>query len=324
MQKIRYPGVTPFSEEQRDIFYGREKDIKRLSQMIHLRDQVLLYAKSGIGKTSLLHAGVLPNLKSGYTPIKIRFTAYSQEAKNPISPALKTLQSINQFLDAAKPEFPAFTLWSALKNLQFQKPGHTFLLVFDQFEELFSYPADQVEEFKTQLFELINNYIPEEDIEITEENEELIYTDIPVKFVYAIRSDRLSLLNRLSDKISNIQQNFYELTALTEKQAREAIINPAQKEGDFTTPPFAYEEDALNKMIGRLTNNGAQPVETTQLQIVCRRIEKICLTLPAFRTLAGLAWLPRKTSPISKTSFLIFTTMPWPPFPNSTRTMPGN
>ena len=56
----RYPGVKPFSEDERHVFYGRSADTKKLYQFINLEKLVLLYGKSGLGKSSLLNAGVLP------------------------------------------------------------------------------------------------------------------------------------------------------------------------------------------------------------------------------------------------------------------------
>ena len=62
----RYPGVSPFTRDQRNIFFGRSEDIKKLKKLILLRNQVLLYSKSGIGKTSLLDSGVIPLLSDKY------------------------------------------------------------------------------------------------------------------------------------------------------------------------------------------------------------------------------------------------------------------
>ncbi len=79
MAKYRYPGAQPFSTTQEDIFFGREHDIESLYRLIRLEPLVVLYAKSGLGKSSLLNAGVVPEvLKDGkYLPVNIRFNAYN-------------------------------------------------------------------------------------------------------------------------------------------------------------------------------------------------------------------------------------------------------
>ena len=97
MTKRRYPGVSPFTSDQKNIFFGRDNNIKKLQKLISLRKQVLLYSKSGIGKTSLLNAGVLPNFEDKFTIIKIRFFAYNNE--KPESPIKKIVNAIKLCTD---------------------------------------------------------------------------------------------------------------------------------------------------------------------------------------------------------------------------------
>jgi len=288
--KTRYPGVSPFTSKQQNIFYGRDKDIKKLQKLISLRNQVLVYAKSGIGKTSILNAGVLPLLEKKYSIFKIRFTAYDN--KNSISPVeniinlLKTkfqpedkttfLDQIEQNSDYNK------TLWHYFKQYNLlQNDNEDFILVFDQFEELFSYPEQEIQEFKNQMHDLINDNLPNsvkqfiaEHPEI-EDQTEVLYDDLNIKTVFAIRSDRLSLINKLTDKLPDIQKNFYELNSLDNEQAKLAIVNPANDKADFETKAFEFEKTALDTIINALSDNGKQNIETTQLQIICERIENI-------------------------------------------------
>ncbi len=296
MLNKRYPGISPFTSDQKEIFFGRENDINKLQKLILLRNQVLLYAKSGIGKTSLLNAGVLPKLEKEFIIIKIRFFAYDNEKS--VSPIKTILQNIvnlkndnkknsNTILDkiSEKGNYEK-TLWYYFKQLQLLNDNNQkFILVFDQFEELFSYPTKQINQFKEQLYELTKVDIPDNILELIAENQSIVenedtdvlYDDLEVKTVYAIRSDRLSLLNELSDKLHDIQEVFYELKPLDNTQAKQAIIKPAQNNADFETQAFEYDDKAVNKIINDLTENGTQNVETTQLQIVCQKIEEIVL-----------------------------------------------
>jgi hypothetical protein len=57
-----YPGPRPFTSEKYHIFAGRDHEISELSSLIISHPAVLLYAQSGAGKTSLLHAGLAPTL----------------------------------------------------------------------------------------------------------------------------------------------------------------------------------------------------------------------------------------------------------------------
>jgi len=302
MQKRRYPGVSPFSGEQQNIFFGRTEDIKKLHKLILLRNQVLLYSKSGIGKTSLLNAGVLPLLYDKYETINIRFTAFNEKSiLSPIDNIIRTLnlfikdKNLYELINKDIPEIDNFfaektlqkTLWYYFKKIQisecFEKK---FILVFDQFEELFSYPEEMQNQFKEQLAELTRMLIPNNlieqintQIQNIDKQDDLIdrfSEKIEIKTVFAIRSDRLSLLNTLSDKIPDIQEVFYELKPLSYQQVEEAIVKPASEKGtDFETPAFEYLPQTINKIIDELSEYRKQSIETTQLQIVCQQIEDI-------------------------------------------------
>ena len=154
----RYPGVQPFATNQEHIFFGRDEDIENLYDLILLEPLVLLFGKSGYGKSSLLNAGILPKFQKlekddpdYFIPIVIRFGAYveGQNDNPPIQVIEQKLaethskQTQNQYLDALNIE-PS--LWTTFKAQQDE--GHSrFLLVFDQFEELFSYPTGAAKGF---------------------------------------------------------------------------------------------------------------------------------------------------------------------------------
>ena len=292
----RYPGVSPFTAEQKNIFYGREYDIDKLKKLILLRKQVLLYAKSGIGKTSLLNAGVLPLLEDKFLIIRIRFFAYDE--KNPQNPVSRIFEAIkktvhnyndinNTILDdiIVNREFKP-TLWYYFKKIQLTNAKKQFILVFDQFEEIFSYPEEYLKQFKDEIYELTKIDIPDYIMQLISEKPEIekhsqideLYEAMSVKTVYAIRSDRLSSLNNLSDKMPDIQKIFYELNPLDKKQAEKAIIKPAvDDKTHYETIAFSYADSAVKKIISALTSSekGDQKIEGTQLQIVCQQIENI-------------------------------------------------
>jgi hypothetical protein len=74
-EQIPNPFVGPKSYEEKDcnIFFGRSKEIDELYQLVELNTLTLLYGKSGLGKSSLLQAGLFPLLRENkYVPIYIR------------------------------------------------------------------------------------------------------------------------------------------------------------------------------------------------------------------------------------------------------------
>ncbi|MCF8365026.1 MAG: ATP-binding protein [Bacteroidales bacterium] len=335
MGQRRYPGATPFRGDQAKIFYGRDRDIEKMLTLIQVEKMVLLYSKSGLGKTSLLEAGIIPKLPLKFSPISIRFYASSSESISPVQRVVKALekaiggfgqlpQTILDHLDNdGKPDQ---SLWYYFKKLQFagltadpEKNQKTFLLVFDQFEELFSYAKEEVTEFKNQFYELTEQTVPDRYASriasarrnnrelFTREALALLHKRIDVKTIFAIRSDRLHLLNNLSDKITNIQHVFYEIKSLDIAQATQAVVKPAQdKDSSFDTKPYSFDKDAIEKIISELSDGGKQSIETTQLQIVCHRIEDIAEEKSKTTVGEGSVEIEVKDLPEFKNIFLNF------------------
>lgn len=302
--QLRYPGATPFTSKQEKIFFGRDKDIEKLLTLIRVEKKILLYSKSGLGKTSLLEAGVLPKLRDNFVPISVRLYAYTEGSETPVQRVISALKAVVGDLDEKNYDVidnlsnqsdSGKSLWYYFKKAQLihssentDQDEKTFLLFFDQFEELFSFPAKDIEDFKNQLYELTELSIPDRYAVMIAEarqiNRELysrellgsLHWKVDIKTIFAIRSDRLSLLNRLSDKIPDIQNTYYELQPLDLEQARQAIVKPASDPDPvFSTNPYTFHENAISKIISELSDDGKQNIETTQLQIVCHRIEEI-------------------------------------------------
>ncbi len=57
-----YPGLRPFEADERELFFGREEECAVLVDKILAHRLTLLFAASGVGKTSLLRAAVVPRL----------------------------------------------------------------------------------------------------------------------------------------------------------------------------------------------------------------------------------------------------------------------
>lgn len=313
----RYPGAQPFKTSQRNIFFGREEDIQQLYELISLENLVVLYGKSGLGKSSLLNAGILPKVEaeSDFEALYIRFGAHiegSEVYNSPIRTSISHLQTPDSkeetsYLDKLLPN--ENSLWYHAKKRQShyqssnveipplegargrlkqnEEEKNKFLLVFDQFEELFTYPKSDVLAFGQQLKELLNRQIPQrfraaleaqfdsDALQLSEEELEQLHDAFEVKVVMAIRSDRMSLLNDLKDSLPNILRHCYELQALSAAQAEDAILNPAhKKDSKFISQPFDYDNEALDNILAFLTKNHTQKIESFQLQIVCEAIEK--------------------------------------------------
>src|SRR5258708_12499012 len=57
-----YPGPRPFKSEEQRFFFGRNRETSELSALISAHREVVVYAQSGTGKSSLLNAALIPRL----------------------------------------------------------------------------------------------------------------------------------------------------------------------------------------------------------------------------------------------------------------------
>jgi hypothetical protein len=297
----RYPGSSPFRGEQRRIFFGRETDIERLYTTIEVNPLVVLHGKSGLGKTSLMMAGVAPlfteatEQRGSYLLIAPRF--FPHDGQEHVSALREIKQQLLQFVDVKDvflkelgSDAQQLSLWQINKSIEKQHADKAgILILFDQCEELFSYPPEEVDAFAAEFSELALNRMPADFQQklyksmgempnfMTEHEAELSRIEQPMilKIVIGIRSDRMSFVDRLKPWLPGILKATYELQPLTRTQAEAAIVKPAQAEGEFSSPPFKYEPTALSAILDFLTSESTKPVETTQLQVICQYAENL-------------------------------------------------
>ena len=295
----RYPGTPPFQEQDAHIFFGREHDTKELLRLIRLKKLVVLYGKSGLGKTSLINAGIIPAFEQSnevvaeeeegttYDTMKVRFFAWKDtDSQAPLETLrMETVGKVARHPLFEKAGLELDSLWASFKNHQLQsETPATYVLFFDQFEELFTYPEGQIKEFKQALAQLVQATIPsaykqhlreqfKTNIFSKAEKARLLQA-VSIKVVLGIRSDRLSLLDKMSDYLPNILVNLYELKALNSVQARAAIALPARQEGNFVTPQFQYQDTTIDTILNHL-ESGSGRIEPFQIQYICEHAEQV-------------------------------------------------
>ncbi len=309
--QYRYPGLKPFEPHEANLFFGRSQESRELYNLVIVERLVVLFAKSGMGKTSLLNAGLLPLLhKTDLAPAYIRFNNTSRTLHE------QFLQKIEAVGVAFDPKYTGKTLWEQLKYAQVSKNGKpaTPFIILDQFEEIFTlYTPEQRQHFIRELADVANRKIPEtvqaELLRLVQDNPEVpdatlaeLERQPSVRFIFSIRSDLLHLLNGLSAQIPDILRSRYELLAFSEKGAEEAIVLPAalgassplppiggvgaglSAEGTkaevgvaFASPAFRYDSIALAEICSALSEQGTEKIESFQLQIICRAIEQLII-----------------------------------------------
>lgn len=75
-------GLESYNEANSNIFFGRDEEIQQLSNDIFHNIQTVIYGPSGIGKTSIIRAGIFKVAREkGYFPIYIRLVHGDLKAK---------------------------------------------------------------------------------------------------------------------------------------------------------------------------------------------------------------------------------------------------
>lgn len=302
MERYRYLGTQPFTESYQNLFFGRSKEVNELSQLILRENIVVLHSQTGVGKTSLINAGVFPKLKNEkkFRIFSIRLTGYID--KKSVSPLDTLIQTIlpnspnNSYLD--KIISKENSLWYYFKKLQASEPvaenlTKPILLVFDQFEDYFTYPMEFRKNFEEQLATILYAHTPknftdalqtklsENQSFLTKEGLDIFNQPLNVKVLFSTRTDRLALHSKMHDFLPNILQTVYEIKPFSEQQAKEAIIFPAifrskyVSDNNFKSSTFDFSDEALEKIIKFLTQNSDGLIDTFQLQTVCLYAENI-------------------------------------------------
>lgn len=178
-------GLKMYEEGQ--TIYGRTDDINALAQNILFNVQTVIYGKSGIGKSSILHAGIYPILRqNGLFPVDIRLVhnqpkrSYNSQIWERVVDSLghlckerltsegfkETVRDIKGRCEELAPKSEKESLWEMFhRNAFYDADGQRIkpVLVFDQFEEIFTREQDKGKmlDFFDELAGLINNVPPE-------------------------------------------------------------------------------------------------------------------------------------------------------------------
>ena len=293
MTARRYPGVQPFgdNEIQRELFRGRDEEKYDLLQLVLAERLVLLFARSGIGKSSLISAGLLEPLRDqDYFPMVVRVSGSSdgpiESLYEGIRSAARTANERRQIVhEPSEPDWNKTSLWHFFKTASFWRERKLLspVLIIDQFEELFTlYSTEERKQFIHVLSDLVRGIRPRDRGD--ESGPSLSDAPPEVKVVLALREDFYANLEELRQRIPAIYKAPFRLDPLSREKARRAIVEPAALEGEnFSTPPFSWADDAVDSVLDFLSEQQlgegktkvGKDVEPFQLQLICQHVENI-------------------------------------------------
>ena len=202
-----YKGLIPYEQEDADFFFGRERETRRIIANLFASSLTLLYGPSGVGKTSVLEAGVMNRLNQRDDVLVASFRGWQSD---PVA-GLKAAIASAAHSDTDSPSESA-SLSAFIAEYARQSDRHV-MVILDQFEEYFLYLPDHDGEvsFAREFALAVNN------------------RDARASFLVSIREDALSKLDRFKGRIPNLLYNYLRIDNLDRDAARDAIEMPIEQ-----------------------------------------------------------------------------------------------
>ncbi len=271
VQECPYPGLAAFGREQARWFFGRDQLtaglIARLDERLRAGGVQVVVAPSGAGKSSLLHAGLLPKLGDGALPGSSRWpTLMFTPTAHPLA-ALAT--QIATLTNTADPASLAEELATDSQRCVEVLRGHLsnedsearIVLVVDQFEELFTLCTDD-QQRRACIGVLSQLASPRSDSASDAHPLGLVVVGVRADF-YAACANDARLRTALED-------NPLVIGPMSDTELREAILYPAQDVG------LDVEPGLVELLLRDLGDTGSATGEDGVTSYQAGRLPRIC------------------------------------------------
>jgi len=216
-----FPGLRPFSMEESHLFFGREGQVGEVLKNLEENRFVAVTGSSGSGKSSLIYCGVLPAVikkgnwklvttRPGNTPMENMLQALGETVEEEISE--------EQILKDA--EKGSEKILEVLEK-EYKKSKSSFLILIDQFEELFRFSQTQEKEKYLQYRDMYVDFI----VNAVEQNK------VPVSIIFTMRSDFIGECSRFQHFTSLINRSNYLIPRMTRENFKRVIEGPLEVVG---------------------------------------------------------------------------------------------
>ncbi|HEY7207319.1 MAG TPA: cytochrome D1 domain-containing protein [Gaiellaceae bacterium] len=231
-----YKGLARYEEADAPYFFGRDADAELVVANLLAARLTLLFGESGVGKSSLLHAGVAPRLREDGDIALVLFSDWRGDVAASLRSAL---------LDAAGCGEGSVSgdLATTIETCA-GRSGRDLVVILDQTEEYFVYHESGGDAFARELPAAVAR------------------ADLPVSFLIAIREDALARLELFKGRIPALFDTYLRLDRLGRAAAREAIVAPLERyaslhpDAAVTAEPQLVERLLDQVEVGRVAFGG--------------------------------------------------------------------
>lgn len=289
-----WPGLSAFDEAAEQFFNGRRNETAELRRLVLNSSLTVLFGASGLGKTSLIQAGLFPaSRKEHFLPVYVRLDVCDrndgplirqvtiafqrQIAEQKVeAPPFREDESLWEYLHR-----PSLELWSGQNQLL------TPMFVFDQFEEVFTLGAGNaaaIRQLRIDLADLIENRIPETTAKRHSGNgagsNQLALDSQRYRVVLSFREDFLPNLEGWKRDLPSIARNRLRLLPMSQRRAFDAVYDTAphlvnEKLAHDIVAFVAAAQDGSSSSTGETDIDASDvTVEPALLSLVCHGLNE--------------------------------------------------
>ena len=245
-----YRGLYKFREEDAPVFYGREAFTEQLLTAVHNQPMVAVMGPSGSGKSSVVFAGLIPQLRQedgwqiahmhpGSQPFRALANALIPCLYPQINKTDRDLEQTKLGRELVEGSRKLYAITD--KIIENDPQTNKFLLIIDQFEEIYTlcHEANTRNRFLDALLETV-------DIQTFQ-------GDPTFRLILTLRTDFLSKALAYRQFADALQDSDIKLGPMTRRELSRAIANPARKQGvSFETGLVARILDDVGNEPGNL------------------------------------------------------------------------
>ena len=275
-----YRGLLPFREQDAIFYFGRDNVVDQLVRLVNTESFATIIGSSGSGKSSVLHAGLLPRLRAkdkwwivALRPKDRPFYSLAEAFVPLLEPAINGIEQLietSKLSDALR--CGAVNLIDvATQSLQGQSECERLLIIVDQFEEIYTLCSsnDERQSFILQLLSCTQVVDP---LRITK-----------VSVLIALRADFLSQALSFRLLADQLDHACLMLGPMTEMELRQVIEMPANNLG------IRVEDGLTHRILESVESEpGNLPLLEFALTILWARQESGKLTHRAYNEIGGV------------------------------------